>query len=93
VRRVWLVGVLAIGLGGVSLPPTASVAQELVQPAAEDAEVVVPPGEQQTGRLEGPTALCWDGWTSYSRHVSRTCSQHGGVEYWTNPLPPSVSRD
>jgi hypothetical protein len=82
VRRVWLVGVLAIGLGGVSLPPTAAVAQELV-----------PPGEQQTGRLEGPTALCWDGWTSYSRHVSRTCSQHGGVEYWTNPLPPSVSRD
>jgi hypothetical protein len=31
---------------------------------------------------QGATAICWDGWCSYSQHRSGTCSGHGGVKQW-----------
>ena len=30
----------------------------------------------------GATAICADGWPSYSQHRSGTCSHHGGVSRW-----------
>ena len=30
----------------------------------------------------GATAICADGWASYSQHRSGTCSHHGGVGSW-----------
>lgn len=34
-----------------------------------------------------PTAVCVDGWVSYSAHHPGTCSHHGGVDYWVTPGP------
>ena len=33
------------------------------------------------------TAICNDGWLSYSKHRSGTCSHHGGVKEWVNRPP------
>lgn len=33
------------------------------------------------------TALCQDGWISYSAHQSGTCSHHGGIAQWVNRPP------
>ena len=35
-----------------------------------------------------PTAVCVDGWTSYSLHHQGTCSHHGGVDYWLVAVEP-----
>lgn len=36
--------------------------------------------------LQNPpiTAICRNGWTSYSQHRRGTCSGHGGVREWVN---------
>ena len=34
----------------------------------------------------GASAICRDGWASYSAHRSGTCSHHGGVARWYAPL-------
>jgi len=33
----------------------------------------------------GASAICRDGWASYSAHRSGTCSHHGGVARWYAP--------
>ena len=38
---------------------------------------------------DGPTAICNDGWVSYSQHRRGTCSHHGGVREWLrDDIPP-----
>ena len=32
----------------------------------------------------GATAICADGWPSYSQHRSGTCNHHGGVSHWSH---------
>ena len=32
--------------------------------------------------FNAPTALCWDGILSFSKHRNGTCSYHGGVKEW-----------
>lgn len=36
-----------------------------------------------TMQQASPTAICADGWQSYSSHHQGTCSSHGGVSTWT----------
>jgi hypothetical protein len=33
------------------------------------------------------TAMCGDGWVSYSDYRSSTCAGHGGVRQWVNQPP------
>jgi hypothetical protein len=41
--------------------------------------------EARTVHINPPvTAICRDGWVSYSRHRRRTCAGHGGVRDWVN---------
>jgi serine/threonine-protein kinase len=37
----------------------------------------------------GATAVCADGSWSFSKSRSGTCSQHGGVHWWTGNLGPA----
>lgn len=49
------------------------IAKELARQLHEESE-----GPQSTT----PTAVCVDGWVSYSLHRRGTCSHHGGVDHW-----------
>lgn len=45
-----------------------------------------PPTPDDSG---GATAICNDGWLSYSQHRRGTCSHHGGVREWLrDDIPP-----
>jgi hypothetical protein len=46
------------------------------------------PEPSNNSNTSGATAVCRDGWISYSAHRRGTCSHHGGVDYWIN-RPPS----
>lgn len=48
----------------------------------------VPQQAAPSDPLRGATAVCRDGWISYSAHRRGTCSHHGGVARWIND-PPS----
>lgn len=39
--------------------------------------------------VAGPSAICNDGWNSYSNNPNGTCSWHGGVRAWCIGSPPS----
>jgi hypothetical protein len=47
---------------------------------------VRPKATPQTSAPQGATALCRDGTYSFSQHRSGTCSHHGGVSKWLNPV-------
>lgn len=56
--------------------PQERVAYVLLVPA-----VLVPPPPEPDSTLPAPpiTAICRDGWISYSQHRRGTCAGHGGV--------------
>ena len=45
-------------------------------------------GPVEDPAVAGPTAVCMDGWVSYSQHRQGTCSHHGGVAYWVTSATP-----
>ena len=47
-----------------------------------------PIAEPTSANASGATAICNDGWISYSAHRRGTCSHHGGVRVWLKTVPP-----
>jgi hypothetical protein len=67
-------------LGGAATP-----SRELVSTrsgVASSASSLAPRAPDATIAGAGATAICRDGWISYSTHRRGTCSHHGGVSRW-----------
>ncbi len=71
-----VLGLLVVGVG-----PIDATARPTVRVSTPR-----PPTPNDSG---GATAICNDGWLSYSQHRRGTCSHHGGVREWLrDDIPP-----
>lgn len=74
-----------IGSQYVTFTPTPFPTYPPIPTSMPDGISLAPP--QITCQSSGGTALCNDGWCSFSERRQGTCSSHGGVAVWYKDVP------